>query len=124
MTSILKRHGLRPATASSFDAAEATARVAGLRGVLSANWNGTELVIEYDLRLISLNRIEEVAVGAGVAFQSGWHRLRRDWWKFTEANELSNATRSGDGHAAIGHRHGGDVYLEKSWSMNSRKNRI
>jgi hypothetical protein len=55
MTSILKRHGLRPATASSFDAAEATARVAGLRGVLSANWNGTELVIEYDLRLISLN---------------------------------------------------------------------
>jgi hypothetical protein len=97
MTSILKRHGLRPATASSFDAAEATARVAGLRGVLSANWNGTELVIEYDLRLISLNRIEEVAVGAGVAFQSGWHRLRRDWWKFTEANELSNATRSGDG---------------------------
>jgi len=94
---ILKRHGLRPATTGFCNVDDARAGVAGLRGVMSSNWNGAELVVEYDLRLITLNRIEEVVAGAGLALQGGWHRLRREWWKFTEANELSNATRSGDG---------------------------
>lgn len=94
---ILKRHGLRPATTGSCHVDEARARVAGFQGLISSNWNGTELVVEYDLRLITLNRIEEVVAGAGLALQGGWHRLQRDWWKFTETNELSNATRSGDG---------------------------
>lgn len=96
-TPILKRHGLRSVAATPLHIDEARVRVAGLPGVISANWNGIELVVEYDLRLITLNRIEEVAAGAGLAFQGGWHRWRRDWWKFTETNELSNATRSGDG---------------------------
>lgn len=94
---ILKRHGLRPATTGSCNVDEARARVAELQGVISSNWNGIDLVVEYDLRLITLDRIEEVATGAGLAFLGGWHRLQRDWWKFTETNELSNATRGGDG---------------------------
>jgi hypothetical protein len=44
-----------------------------------------------------LNRIEEAVAGAGQVFPGGWHRLRREWWKYTETNELSNATHSGDG---------------------------
>ncbi len=94
---ILKRRGLRSATVRSCNGDDARARVAGLRGVISSNWNGIDLVVEYDLRVINLNRIEEVAAGAGLAFQGGWHRLQRGWWKFTETNELSNVTRSGDG---------------------------
>lgn len=94
---ILKRHGLHPATTGSCNVDDAQARVAGLQGVISANWNGIDLMVEYDLRLITLDRIEEAAAGAGLALQDGWHQLRRDWWKFTETNELSNATRSGDG---------------------------
>lgn len=94
---ILKRHGLRPATIGSCNVDEARARVAGLQGVISSNWNGIDLVVEYDLRLIPLSRIEEVVADAEVALQGGWHRLQRNWWKFTETNELSNATRSGDG---------------------------
>lgn len=94
---ILKQHGLRPATTGCCIVDGVRVGVPGLRGVISSNWNGTELVIEYDLRLTTLDRIEEVAEGAGVAFKGGWHRLQRDWWKFTETNELSNATRSGDG---------------------------
>ncbi len=94
---IPKQHGLRPTVVGSFNIEEARARVAGLRGIVSASWNGAELVVEYDLRLTTLNRIEEAAAGAGMTLRGGWHRLRRDWWKFTEANELSNATHSGDG---------------------------
>lgn len=94
---ILKRHGLRAAMVSSCNVDESRARVAGLEGVISSNWNGIDLVVEYDLRLITLDRIEAAAAGTGLAFQGGWHRLQRDWWKFTETNELSNATRSGDG---------------------------
>lgn len=94
---ILKQHSLCIAIENSCDVDSALDGIAGLPGVISANWNGKVLVVEYDLRLITLGRIEEVAVAAGLLLQDGWHRLRRDWWKFTETNELSNATRSGDG---------------------------
>lgn len=94
---ILKRHGLRPAASGSCNVDEARGKVARLQGVISSNWNGIDLVVEYDLRQITLNRIEDVVAGASLVLKGGWHRLQRDWWKFTETNELSNTTRSGDG---------------------------
>lgn len=94
---ILKRHGLCPAASATFNVDEARIRIARLQGVISSSWNGVDLVVEYDLRRITLDQIENVAAGAGLALKGGWHRLQRDWWKFGETNELSNATRSGDG---------------------------
>lgn len=94
---ILKRHGLCPAASATFNVDEARIRIARLQGVISSSWNGVDLVVEYDLLRITLDQIENVAAGAGLALKGGWHRLQRDWWKFGETNELSNATRSGDG---------------------------
>lgn len=94
---ILKRHGLRPAASATFNVDEARIGIARLQGVISSSWNGVDLVVEYDLRRITLGQIENVTAGAGLALKGGWHRLQRDWWKFGETNELSNATRSGDG---------------------------
>lgn len=94
---ILKRHGLRPAASATFNVDEARIRITGLQGVISSSWNDVDLVVEYDLRRITLDRIENAVAGAGLALTGGWHRLQRDWWKFTETNELSNVTRSCDG---------------------------
>ncbi|TWO82102.1 hypothetical protein [Denitratisoma oestradiolicum] len=94
---ILKRHGLRPAASATFNVDEARIRIARLQGVISSSWNGIDLAVEYDLRRITLDQIEKVTAGAGLTLKGGWHRLQRDWWKFGETNELSNATRSGDG---------------------------
>lgn len=93
----MKQHGLRPAVPASSSADEARSRVAGLCGVISAEWDRIDLLVEYDLRLISLDRIEDATAEAGLVLKGGWHRLCREWWKFTEANELANITHSGDG---------------------------
>lgn len=94
---MLKRHTLRLATGEEAALRALVARLAGMMGVEAAEASGRRLKLGYDLRLVSLEQIEAAIAETGLQLKGGLHGLRRGLWKFSEANELSNAARPGTG---------------------------
>jgi len=66
-----------------------------MMGVTVAQPSNGHLHVEYDLRQATLAQIEAAVTSAGLSLNGGLHGLRRNWWRFTELNELDNAADVG-----------------------------
>ena len=94
---ILKRHRLKFVAAASETLHAACERLLAMKGVLTATPGENCLVVEYNLRLVSLKQIEAMTAKSRLVSKAGLHGLRRDIWKFLECGELESAAHSGTG---------------------------
>jgi YHS domain-containing protein len=76
---------------------KASDKLLQMMGVTAARPGDDDLLVEYDLRQATLAQIEAVATSSGLILKGGLHGLRRDWWRFTERNEIENAADAGSG---------------------------
>lgn len=86
-----KAHRLLTQPVDAAVAQRACQRIAEMSGIRSVHFEANRLVLEYDLCRTTLDEIEAIANGEGVAFKEGFHGYRRRWWKYIEGNELENA---------------------------------
>ncbi len=92
-----KHRRLRILSADAATVERTCRRIREMMGVAAVEASGEVMLVEYDLRQVTLGQVEAVAFGEGVRFLGGLHGLRRAWWKFTESNELGNAAHPASG---------------------------
>lgn len=93
-----KKHTLRIAAGTATDvnlACQQIRQMMGIASVSATSATDDALIVEYDLRQVSLSQIEAAATAQGLRFKGGLHGFRRGFWKFTEANEAQNAAHLG-----------------------------
>ena len=88
--SVLKQHRLRFSPVAASIRENAVERLHLLQGVIRASASEKYVDLEYDLRLVGLQQIEALLANAGLPLKGGIHRLLRNFWVFSEHNELAN----------------------------------
>jgi YHS domain-containing protein len=91
------RRRLRLAAGDGAGIERALRSIRAMMGISATDVEKDCLIVEYDLKQVSLAQIEAVAIDAGLKFKGGLHGLQRSLWKFAERNELDNAAHAGTG---------------------------
>ena len=94
---IAKKRKLQFVSPASETVRKASDKLLQMMGVTVARPGDDDLLVEYDLRQATLAQIEAVATSSGLILKGGLHGFRRDWWRFTERNEIENAADVGSG---------------------------
>lgn len=85
---IIKRRRLRFVAADAKTIRDACGVLIETEGVKAAMPERDALVVEYDLRQITLAKLELTCSGVGLVLSGGLHGLRRTLWRFKEENEI------------------------------------
>ena len=94
---IPKRRSLDIAPGHATAIEPACRRIGEMMGITSVRAESGRLIVEYDLKQVTLSQIETVAIAEGLKFSLGLHGLRRWLWRSSESNELKNAAHPGNG---------------------------
>lgn len=97
MSPMPKRRRLRLGPCDTDTVSQAAHGIRQMKGVSNVEVGADNIVVAYDLRLLTLAQIENTLAGLGVALRGGLHGWRRALWRFAESNESENAAQAGTG---------------------------